>query len=240
MQPKAFLQQGDLIRFHSPNVRIHKIGIVVTADCDLEKKKHANLVTLVPILSPILILENYILIDECERQKSVVGLKLRKFFEIGSSFDDVSFEGIIRGRRQEAQDELSEEILLAISFYLGELPEVSMSNYRSLMKFTGQNPKAPKALSQKISDKGDVLPLPSASGIGIEENIAWVRHIWQASAKDIALRTSEVSQKPGEKIARLASPFRYRLTQKLAQVFSDIGLPEIENNIENVVAEALK
>jgi hypothetical protein len=44
------LRQGDLIKFARQD-KPPSYGIVVTADCDLDNRKHSRLVTLVPLLS---------------------------------------------------------------------------------------------------------------------------------------------------------------------------------------------
>ncbi|KWF22509.1 hypothetical protein WL84_18600 [Burkholderia cenocepacia] len=43
---------------------------------------------------------------------------------------------------------------------------------------------------------------------------------------DIATKTSEAAPNLARRIGRLVPVLRYRLTQMLAQVFSDIGLPD--------------
>ena len=79
--------------------------------------------------------------------------------------------------------------------------------------------------------------LPHTQDMGILGEIAWLRHIWQVPLSDIAIKTSEVSSRSGERIARLDSPYRYRLTQLMAQVFSDIGLPDARDQIEEHLQE---
>lgn len=240
VEPRPTLQQGDLIRFSECKNSLCKIGIVVTADCDLENKKHANLVTLVPILSARSLLENYIYIEECEGRRNDITAHVCKVLDLDSNLNSVILEGILDARSKDQGASLSDEINLAISFCLNKVEKLSSSEYSSLMRLTGGAAKSGKSLSQKIATKGDLLPLPSAKHLGINENIAWVRHIWQTPMRSIAMRTSETANRPAERIARLASPFRYRLTQKMAQVFSDIGLPTVDHGIDQAVEEALK
>ncbi|MNL80928.1 hypothetical protein D3C87_2078990 [compost metagenome] len=55
---------------------------------------------------------------------------------------------------------------------------------------------------------------------------------------EVAIRTSEIGDRSGERMARLDSPYRYRLTQLMAQVFSDIGLPNIPDMVDQSLEDA--
>jgi hypothetical protein len=88
-------------------------------------------------------------------------------------------------------------------------------------------------VEQMIRSKGDLLVLPTLAVFGVRASIAWVRHVWQAPMRAIAFRTSEARTSGGQRVARLDSPYRYRLTQLMAQVFSDIGLPDHEVDLAN-------
>lgn len=47
------------------------------------------------------------------------------------------------------------------------------------------------------------------------------------------MRNSEALGSMGQRIARLMSPYRYRVTQVMGQVFTDIGTPNIARNFES-------
>jgi hypothetical protein len=90
-------------------------------------------------------------------------------------------------------------------------------------------PKTLTKFEQQIGSRGDLLRLvkpPLTSDIVC---IAWLRAMWQEQVSEIALRTSEVGSRKGVRVAQLNSPYRYRLTQMLGQVFADIGLPDLSN-----------
>lgn len=70
--PAPRLCQGDLIKFSCEKNALRRLGIVITADCDLEKNKHARLVTLVPILSVREIIEFCLIIEDCERKSAEI------------------------------------------------------------------------------------------------------------------------------------------------------------------------
>lgn len=238
--PGARLHQGDLIRFEDSKDPLRKAGIVVTADCDLDKKKHANLVTLVPVVSVKVLMERYLLPEDCERKRDQIEAKVFK-----SSNIDIGLEIEVRKAlllKQVAAGEITPAdgaLALAARFVLDDMESMSVENYLKIMQFSGSGVKKSADISQQIKSRGDVFILPDPTEFKVDE-IAWVRHIWQESLSSIAVKTSEVVARPGERIARLDSPFRYRLTQLMAQVFSDIGLPEFSNSVDEKALEAFK
>jgi len=237
--PDSTLRQGDLIHFFEPDDRIQNYGIVVTADCDLEQKKHARLVTLVPVVSAKAILERYILVEECDSKITCMLQYACKAYSIDGSQPRGVIESMLQTRIETYGDAAPVEAKIAAKLCLNEITTMPTSDYLSLMKAVGISPKGHKSFADKICARGDVLVLPPAEEFGVSAHIAWLRHIWQVPMSAIAIRTSEVRARTGERIARLASPFRYRLTQKMAQVFSDIGLPNVDCDMELAVQEAL-
>lgn len=117
---------------------------------------------------------------------------------------------------------------------------MAVGSYKKLMQAIQSAPQKEGVLTDKIRSRGDLLILPDAHQLGISGGIAWIRNIWQVPLVDIAIRTSEVGIRPGERIARLDSPYRYRLTQLMAQVFSDIGLPDTTDRIDQFVEDAYR
>ncbi|MDP3897797.1 MAG: hypothetical protein Q8Q62_14085 [Mesorhizobium sp.] len=128
---------------------------------------------------------------------------------------------------------------IAAQFALSTVNMMSISEYKLLITEMKVSPKKPSSFVDQIRSRGDLMILPDASELGVSGRIAWVRHIWQVSVSDIALKTSDVSYRKGERIARLDSPYRYRLTQLMAQVFADIGLPDFVDCISFTVEENL-
>lgn len=229
--PGATLKQGDLVRFRNPEDALHRVGIVVTADCDLKNKKHARLVTLAPIVTVEVVLEHCLLVEDCERKFEAIEAYALKQFGLDQSFDpDVRLASL--QDRVDAADQSNEEIaLFAARFVLGRTQEVRIAQHRELMTALGFKAKGADSLIDSIRKRGDLMILPTPKRMGIDGSIAWVRQIWQVPQSNIALRTSEVAARPAERLARLDSPYRYRLTQLLAQMFSDIGLPDIPDDI---------
>jgi hypothetical protein len=74
---------------------------------------------------------------------------------------------------------------------------------------------------------GDVFFIGAIPGEGNDGYFALLRHVTQCSLDDISL---DPAQRPGpvlplRRIAKLQPPFVFAMTQQLAKVFSDIGLP---------------
>lgn len=236
--PGARLHQGDLIKFEGETTPLRKAGIVVTADCDLENKKHAKLVTLVPVVTVRDLLENYLLPEDCEKKRSEIETYAFRNFGIASFQEPETMKALLAEKIATPSALGNEAAMIAAKVVTEQITSLSVSEYKSLMEAMNKTPKKAEDLTRQIGDRGDLMILPDPSKLGISGNIAWVRHIWQSSLSSIALRTSEISSKPGERIARLDSPYRYRLTQLMAQVFSDIGLPNVKHAIKEGIEEA--
>lgn len=236
--PNAKLRQGDLIVFEGAESNLRKAGIIVTADCDLEQRKHARLVTLVPIVDARTILEQYLLYEDCERKRDQIELYLFKAYSIDVRQDRATKLTILRAAYATSDLNGDDSIKVAADFVFGTSDSIAVDGYVKLMRDIGGGPKARSALRDQIRKRGDLLMLPSIRKLGVSGHIAWLRHIWQVGLDDIALRTSEVGARPGERLGRLDSPFRYRLTQLMAQVFSDIGLPDIPDGMDEAMEEA--
>lgn len=228
--PGAHLTQGDLITFND-NDPLRKVGIVVTADCDLQNRKHARLVTLVPLVPVKVIVERYLLIEDCEFKRSKIEDFAFKYFKIDTNQEENTKKSILADRVAKLVLEENDPVRMAAYFTLDQLDVVPIETYKALMPKIGMSAKGMKALGDQVRSRGDLLILPDASSLGVDGNVAWVRHIWQHPLNGIAIKTSEVIPEKGERVARLDSPYRYRLTQVMAQVFSDIGLPDIPDYI---------
>ncbi len=236
--PDAKLRQGDLIVFEGSENPLRKVGIIVTADCDLEQRKHARLVTLVPVVDARTILERYLLLEDCERKREPIESYLFKAYSIDLRQERATKLTILRQTCAPSDLDGKDSRKVAVDFVFGSSDFIAVDGYAKLMRDIGSGPKGKNALRDQIRSRGDLLMLPSIKKLGVAGHIAWLRHIWQVGLDDIALRTSEVSTRPGERLGRLDSPFRYRLTQLMAQVFSDIGLPNIPDEMDEAIEEA--
>ena len=236
--PDAKLRQGDLIVFDGSESPLRKVGIIVTADCDLEQRKHARLVTLVPVVDAQTVLERYLLFEDCERKRSLIEAYLFKMYSIDERQERATKLTLLRQVYEQPDGEEKDARSVAAEIVFCTSDAISIKGYAELMKSIGSSPRGKDAFRSQIRSRGDLLILPSIKRLGVAGHIAWLRHIWQVSLSEIALRTSEVVARPGERLGRLDSPFRYRLTQLMAQVFSDIGLPNIPDGMDEAMEEA--
>lgn len=225
--PGQRIRQGDLVIFNGETNPLRKAGIVVTADCDLEKKKHGRLVTLVPIVTVDALLENYLLIEACERQKDTIGGYVKRVLKIEGKTDDPVTLAEIRAQISLPETEHEDVLTMAANFLLHNVEKISIAEYKALMKALkvdiSQNNKK---IEDQIKSKGDLIAIPTPAAFGVEGEIVWVRQLWQIPLGKIVDKNSEVATGIGQRIAHLDSPFKYRVTQVMAQVFSDIGLPD--------------
>lgn len=100
-----------------------------------------------------------------------------------------------------------------------------------------KNPKADlddvNALASEVQSSlsslpGDVFFLPHVSDRTDEGIFLMLRNITQCEISAIAIRPDDIKfgEAKARRIGRIAAPFRYAITQNLARVFSDIGLPQ--------------
>lgn len=233
---KPCLKQGDLIVFPEEVDETRRVAIVVTADCDLERKKHANLVTLVPVVTEKLILERYLLPDDCTSKIEQIRGHAMKECGIDKTHDQIVQTELLLAALEEKSK--TDHIAGLISDFIADAVEyISVDDYKSLMSRVNVNAKKSSSFADQIGSRGDLMILPDASELDVSARIAWVRHVWQIPAGSIALKNSDVSARPGERRARLSSPFRYRLTQLMGQVFTDIGLPDVPVDLNKNVSE---
>lgn len=239
IRPDTKLRQGDLVVFRDETNEIKKRGIVVTADCDIANNKHARVATLVPILTPKAILEYYLIPEDCEKRRATIFQYACGKCGIDQEQESEAKLAILKKHYQEGRFS-NTETTLALQVIFDDFDHIPLHTYFELMRAIESPVKQAPAIKSQIRNRGDLMVLPDPSRLGIGGCIAWVRHIWQVKITDIAMRTSEIAERPGERLARLDSPYRYRLTQLMAHVFSDIGLPDNPNFIDELIEKAYK
>ncbi len=236
--PQDRLRQGDLIQFND-NDPLRRFGVVVTADCDLEQRKHGQLITLVPLVTVQTVVEHYLLIEELDRQRDNIWSYLRKQFGIDGDFADPIVVAELCSRLEEAEAKGDQALLcLAANARLHRLDNISASDFCKIMREVGglTTVKVLQRVDSQIKSKGDLVLVPRPDFLKEEVDVIWVRQVWQVPTRNIALKNSEATEEQGFRVARLESPFRYRVTQVMGQVFSDIGTPPFSS----AVSEKLK
>lgn len=231
------LQQGDLIAFETDD-RLKKFGIVITADCDLAQRKHARLVTVVSLIEIQDVIEYYLLLEYCEKQRPAITKFVQKKFGITINFSTPEATVLLQQAVLSTSGDSSMKIpILGAKILLHEVDHLPIQDFYDLMKNINISlNNFHDRLTQQLQGKGDLLVLSKIDGLSSCPKIAWVRQIWQIQLKDIVFKNSQTTPTKGQRIARLESPYRYRLTQLMGQVFSDIGLPDNTHPLDNEVS----
>lgn len=230
----AKLGQGDLLRFGAKEP--YTYGVVVTADCDLDKKKHSRIVTYVSLISSADVICESLIHDLVSRREGDCAKILCKHFKLSKDSPlstQTQVLAILKGNGFAVDCSVSDDVdchtLLAL-VYCGYYSRPTIAQCKAILSLLGVTwADAAKNFSNQIASRGDFLTLSSPPHADSGIAIAWLRAVKQCQISAIALRTSEAQEegKVALRIAKLKSPFVYRLTQMLGQVFSDIGLPDL-------------
>lgn len=232
------LSQGDVIVWEDAQDFQSKAAVIVTADCDLAKGKHWGRVTVVPII-PV---ANYMEEVYLPKQLALLEPDLAKMFS----------KEVQRALGATAGNSPSEDALesiisldsLPVSLNTGDLQKLHtlLRHARGLTKAMRStealdnslrllNPNVKALSASRIGTflekpPGDCMVLPQLPGLNPGLNVAFLRAMREVRDQDIATKTSEIRNNRAKRIGQLVPVLRYRLTQMLAQVFSDIGLPD--------------
>jgi len=227
--PGDTLQQGDLIRFAAGQTPVH-YGIVVTGDCDLDNRKHSRLVTLVPLLTVEQIICNCLAYDVLEKKSQELRQFCKEKLLIHEETNDSQFIALVKARVI-AKDISEPDVEVVAKATCYGRSDLTLSEVKIIVETAGRQwKKTMEVFENQIKSRGDLLLLCPPPLIEEKPTVAWLRAIWQEQQDAIAIRTSEATERKGLRVAQLRSPFRYRLTQMLGQVFADIGLPKIDTN----------
>lgn len=233
------LQQGDVLRWPTATAFLEMAGVVVTADCDLARGKHWGRLSVVPIFA----LGSYV--EELLAPKILNKYEQRLVQHLARSVGRLL--AVAGGERPS-----TEAIELLISNE--DLPPALSEDdsVRTLHSVIRQgrgwhkyqtnvscldaalrilNSQATNQLQDTIRSNvaslpGDVMQIPRSEHLPFDFPVAWLRVLREVRDEAIALRMSEAEPGRAIRVGRLSPVVRYRLTQMLAQVFSDIGLPE--------------
>lgn len=232
------LSQGDVIVWSGIQDFQAKAAVVVTADCDLAKGKHWGRITVVPLVPVAHYMEEVYL----PKQLALLEDDLANLFAkaVHQALDakgpppsDDALESLV------SLDVLPPALVINNNGLQAHLLlrhvrglTKSMTYAQALDEALRLRTPEVKALSaSKIksfldSPPGDCMVLPPLPGLDPGLHIAFLRAMREVRDRDIATKTSEVAPNRAKRIGRLVPVLRYRLTQMLAQVFSDIGLPD--------------
>jgi hypothetical protein len=245
--------QGDVIRAFSAELPAEPIfGLIITADCDIVQSKASDRLTYVEVVSTRAYLERVWIPDQMQRflkkqtKATADGLNaLLRRSELPFTLSEDQLVDWLRVKPVEAIDiavnrtgkPMDKKLLQNLNALRCALGSVEfkgpLEQWRSLRKIIGDTEEKQKAdLTVALAGGGGfpdffMLPeLPGASGVGY---IALLRFIRTVDSSEIY--SSEVDARVQghphslHRVGRLTDGIRFAITQKLAFLFSRIGLP---------------
>jgi hypothetical protein len=151
-----------------------------------------------------------------------------------SGFDNLVDELTIDDNGQKRDLQLLVDEVQALSRLKSEKPDLKLlqecHRIKNKKKKIGSGDYAYLAadIQSSISSlPGDVFFLPLENSEPNDGLFLMLRHITQFSISNIATSVVDMTlgQPHAKRLGRIAAPYRYAITQNLARVFSDIGLP---------------
>lgn len=232
------LSQGDVIVWEETQDFQSRAAVVVTADCDLAKSKHWGRITVVPLVPVETYLEDIFLPKQLgSLEQDLTALFAKAVHRaLGKEVDpptDDALESLVgldtlptpwdtsdQARRAHALLRHARGLSRPATF-AGALDEAL------LLRSPGTKALSASRIRTFLDNPpGDCMVLPPLPGLAPGLHVAFLRAMREVFDTDIATKTSEVAPNLARRIGRLVPVLRYRLTQMLAQVFSDIGLPD--------------
>ncbi len=249
------LRQGDVLRpLKDQGDLWDGISIVVTADCDIARSKHAGRLTCVPILSASSYLALFYMPRRLAKIGQQVGECLTKLMRQAQQVHLTDFPQPISSERclkwvlqSESQtiaqrlrltsQETSTFLQLADSFrgtYMvseDPFPRQCEAYHQAAEALGRQAATVKTALAADLANHlrdlpGDAMFLTSLGNGYHSGYVVYLRVLRELKDEQVALKSSSRSfEITHERIGHLKPPYLYRLTQQLGAVFSSIGLP---------------
>jgi hypothetical protein len=267
------LRQGDVFRWESQQPPWELHGILVTADCDIARRKHGGILSYVPVLAladywRLFTLPARIETQVLEKTHALLRNVITKLQSVNrSDSEPMSSEALDDLVRDRAITEILDTLnvpaaqreypsRLTIAYRAAIAPRSEIASLQDLAGVLAElrevaKPKPGRADSSNVLDElaGAVRQLPGdAFFIGQivpaaeEAYVAYLRAVRELPVSALALKPIELRRgAKARRVARLKSPFIYRLTQQLGAVFADVGLPteyESDRTVRALAARA--
>ncbi|WP_313295060.1 hypothetical protein [Pseudomonas sp.] len=248
------VRQGDIIRQLNPKSGLtERLGIVITADCDIAQKKNGERYTWLEIVPMAAYVEGPWAQEQLrklseKRSKGMLDYLNAQIRKRDPSLTALTHEALVLWLRSKS----AEEILASTT---GKSPAAGDKQLRDLQAFalTVSSDETESAFSRlkdawtlygtdvksqqdsvrnAFKDSGGfqdyfVLPeLPRETGLGF---VVMLRSMWSLMANDLYLteQDARINDRPDafHRLGRLNDGIRFSITQKLAFLFSRIGMP---------------
>lgn len=230
-------------------------GVVVTADCDLVNAKIAGRLSYVPALTAEDYLWYFWMRKKMEVAHQLATATLlknaNKLIQKRSPGNNPISQEALSFMVEQYGDGLANELGLNEEIGLQTFSKL-LNDYRNTVEVrtaTKPNLKLLKECYHLVSKKpgnaaqqalvedfqssimslpGDVFHLPTVDGREEGGIFLMLRYITQCDISEIGIRPADLKfgSAKARRVGRVAAPYRYSVTQNLARVFADIGLPD--------------
>ena len=238
LENDSTLSQGDVIVWEESQDFQSKAAVVVTADCDLARGKHWGRVTVVPLvpvessMEEVYLPKHLALLEEDLAALFAKAVQQALKDETSPASDDAleSLVGLdaLPSPLNASDHAKQTHALLRQARGLTKSKTFAIALDEALrLRSSGTKSLSAARIGTFLQQPpGDCMVLPPLPGLIPGLHVAFLRAMREVRDQDIATKTSEVMPCRAKRIGRLVPVLRYRLTQMLAQVFSDIGLPD--------------
>lgn len=262
------VRQGDIIRKLDPKTgEIEKLGIVITADCDIAQKKAGERYTWLEIVPMAAYIEGPWAREQLrklseKRSKAIREQLNGQISKVRPGLAALTHESLVLWLRSKS----AEEVLASTT---GQAPIADGKALRDLQGFTltvsddedqsafsrlkaawtlfgFEEKNQHETVRNAFKDGGGfqdyfVLPeLPRQTGLGF---VVMLRSMWTIMAPDLYLteQDARIHNRPDafHRVGRLNDGIRFSITQKLAFLFSRIGMPKAFESACETAAELI-
>lgn len=240
------VRQGDILEWVNRENYWHEYAVIITADCDIAQNKNDDIFSYCPIISLEKYIKEYYLRKKIKISTVIKETKSaldKHFISKGDADVDIDINLFLDMLKDDGYEQTARYFDIKNQKVIKKLKFIEDFNYKKVdnyelyfdYKSLSGNIEKNKVISKLEKDiqsfikqpPGDIFYLnyiANTSNIGFVINL---RRIGMLSKDQI---TTNYEVKKGQflakRIGHLCSPFSYRLTQKVGQMFSDIGLPE--------------
>ncbi len=233
--PSDEIRQGTIIKFDTQEDD-EKIGIIVTADCDIAQNKHGRYLSYCNIITLDSYIRNYFIQKKCQKKivEKLKCLKLQIQDTLQRELSDSAFEQLLSYDKETLgtiinNNTLIKEILELQPFY--QKTEFLMEDFIAIC-----NQKKKEFENEIKNFPGDkffisTIPDPECINEGFVVNL---RRIKEIKRDEISIRYFG-STPYCFVLGKLNSPYKEKLAQALGCMFSDLGLPADYEDQRNTI-----
>ena len=261
------VRQGDIIRKLNPKTGEATLGIVITADCDIAQRKASERYTWLEILPMAAYIEGPWAEEQMrklseKRSKAICEYLNGQIRKQQQGLAPLTHESLVKWLRSKTAEEILARVTGKVptaedkplrdlqGFALTVSADKTESAFRRLKAawalFGIEEKNQQDSVRSAFKDGGGfqdyfVLPeLPRQTGIGF---VVMLRSMWTIMAPDLYLteQDARIHDRPDafHRLGRLNDGIRFSITQKLAFLFSRIGMPKTFESACETAAELM-